>query len=188
MPQKERKYLTPSEFQTVYDGLKTAFTSTLIRNRAMLLLMYRHGLRASETLNLKWSNISKEDQNILIERLKNGKSGVHPIAADELQALNRLRNDYKSKKISSTFIFLNYSNGIPLTRRAITQIFDYINKANLIDIYITPHTLRHSCGYYLANEGHSIRLIQDYLGHRNIQNTEIYTELSAKKFEAIRWK
>ncbi len=184
---KQRKYLTPSEFRILYDSLKKIFTSTLTRNRAMILLMYRHGLRVSETITLNWSDLSFTDQSLLIRRLKNGKISTHPVQTDELHALNRLRNECIKLNKLGVSIFVNHTTGLPLTRSAVTSIFEAINKHNLLPTRISPHTLRHSCGYYLANKGYDTRLIQDYLGHRNIQNTEIYTELASNRFDSIKW-
>lgn len=187
MPHKARKFLFPNEFDKLYKALGKKKSVTTQRNKCLVLLLYRHGLRISEALSLQWSDIDTEDQRIRIKRLKNGKPGIHPLSADELIQLAKYKTDLKSKGFLKRYIFINYQSQAPLTRQAAYHIFKEINEMGVLDVHVSPHSLRHSCGYYLANKGHDTRLIQDYLGHKNIANTEIYTELASNRFDAITW-
>jgi len=179
-----RKYLTHSEVEAILEWLKKNKT---IRDYCLILLTYRHGLRVTEAVNLKWSDISYKDRTIYISRLKGSKSGYHPLSELELRTLTRLKNYYLSKNISGPYLFLNFKTGLALTRHAVNELCDEINKAKIVPIKVHPHVFRHSCGYYLANQGYDTRLIQDYLGHRNISNTQIYTTIAEHRFRLIKW-
>ena len=181
---EERKYLTQSETETVLQWLKK---NKNVRDYCLVLLLYRHGLRVSEAVNLKWNDISYRDRTIYISRIKAGKSGTHPLSEHELRTLSRLRNYYIENKIIGPYIFVNLRTGLALTRYAVNKLCDEINAAKVVPVRIHPHTFRHSCGYYLANQGYDIRLIQDYLGHRNINNTLIYTTIAEHRFRIIKW-
>lgn len=180
----ERKYLTHSEVETVLEWLKKNKT---VRDYCLVLLLYRHGLRASEAVNLQWSDVSYRDRTLYISRLKGSKSGYHPLSEHELRTLTRLKNYYLDKNIKPYYIFMNIRTGLALTRYAVNQLCNEINAAKIVPIRIHPHTFRHSCGYYLANQGYDTRLIQDYLGHRNISNTQIYTTIAEHRFRMIKW-
>ena len=82
---------------------------------------------------------------------------------------------------------MNIRTGLALTRYAVNQLCDEINAAKVVPVKVYPHIFRHSCGYYLANQGYDTRLIQDYLGHRNISNTQIYTTIAEHRFRIIKW-
>lgn len=186
---KIRKYITPKEFEILYKAVSThkSFASTRQRDKVIVLLSYRHGLRASEAASLKWADLNLSDQRIYIHRLKNGKPSTHSLMNDEVIQISKLRTEYKNKGCLGKSMFLTARDQVPIDRTTLTRLYDKFNKLNLLETKISPHTLRHSCGYYLINKGHTTRVIQDYLGHRNIQNTEAYTELAEGKFDEIRW-
>ena len=186
---KIRKYITPKEFDILYKTISThkSFAPTRQRDKVIVLLSYRHGLRASEAASLKWTDLNLNDHRIHVYRLKNGKPSTHPLQNDEVIQLSKLKREYKDKNCLGSPLFLTSRYHLPITRATLTRLYDKFNKLALLETKISPHTLRHSCGYYLINQGHSTRVIQDYLGHRNIQNTEAYTELAVGKFDTIRW-
>jgi integrase len=181
---RERKYLTHSEVEAVLEWLKKNKT---VRDYCLVLLLYRHGLRVTEAINLKWSDVSYKDRTLYISRIKGSKSGYHPLSEHELRTLSRLRNYYVDYKIIGPYLFVNIRTGLALTRYAVNQLCDEINVAKVVPVKIHPHIFRHSCGYYLANQGYDTRLIQDYLGHRNINNTQIYTTIAEHRFRIIKW-
>lgn len=82
----------------------------------------------------------------------------------------------------SPYLFLS-SRGTPLSAGAAGDIIRKLGEQAGLEISIHPHMLRHSCGYYLASKGIDTRAIQDYLGHRNIQHTVLYTQLSPERFK-----
>lgn len=177
----DRLYLTQDEIELL---LKTAKTDTRIRHKqrdyTLILIGYRHGLRASEIVNLRWSDIDFKNRNIAINRVKGSRSGVHPLLNDEDRALKRLRELSKP----STYVFLS-ERGAPLTTRAVGFILEKVGRYAQMSIKIHPHQLRHTCGYLLANSAIDTRTIQDWLGHSNIQHTVRYTALAPERFKDI---
>jgi site-specific recombinase XerD len=86
-------------------------------------------------------------------------------------------------KVSADCGFLSERG--PMTRQAVNYLVAVIGKGAGLSVHVHPHMLRHSCGYALANKGCDTRLIQDYLGHRNIRHTQLYTRTSAARFERL---
>ena len=142
--------------------------------------MFRHGLRVSEAIALRRSDVDLDQARLWISRLKNGLSVEQPIAGDELRAIRRwlaLRED------TLPWLFVSERKQ-PLTRQAVNYIVARAGKRAKLG-HIHPHMLRHSCGFALANKGHDLRLIQDYLGHRDPRHTAHYTRTAAGRFEGL---
>ena len=178
---RSREYLTLDEV----DVLLTASRSRgrhQVRDYALLLLMFRHGLRVSEAIGLRWDAVMFEDRTINVTRLKKSESGVHPLQLDEVVALQALREITPRQN----HLFMG-ERGKPLSRHAVAKILERCADLAGLTIDIHPHMLRHACGYYLANQGLDTRLIQDWLGHRNIQHTVRYTKLNPERFKEIAW-
>ena len=142
--------------------------------------MYRHGLRVSEAISLKRSDVNLAQSRLWVKRLKNGLSVEQPIDGEELRAIKRYLN---SRDDMLPWLFISERQQA-LTRQSINYLIKSASKrAQLTDIH--PHMLRHSCGYYLANKGYELRLIQDYLGHRDPKHTVHYTRIASIRFEGI---
>ena len=150
------------------------------RDRTLILIMFRHGLRVSEAVDLKWDQVDFKAGSIHVNRLKNGKAATHYLEGDEMRALRRLRREYPH----SPFIFVTERGG-PLTRSTVNKLVERAGRLAGIEFPVHPHMLRHACGYYLANKGIDTRTIQDYLGHVSITHTVRYTELSPHKFKGL---
>lgn len=179
---RDREYLLASEINRLLVAAKSDKNDFLAtRNHLIILLSYRHGLRISEVTSLRWSQVELEQARIHIKRLKGSNSGVHPLAADECRFCLKLS---KSQPTKSQWIFTS-KNGIPLTRDGITKALAKICTIAKLEIPFHHHMLRHSCGYALAAKGHDTRLIQEYLGHRSIEHTVVYTALDAERFESL---
>jgi type 1 fimbriae regulatory protein FimB/type 1 fimbriae regulatory protein FimE len=148
-----------------------------------LLLAYRHGLRASELVALRWDMVDFKAGLLHVSRMKNGSPSVHPLRGPELRALRRLQRETKA---SSAYVFQTERGG-PMTPDTLRKITARAGEAAGLGFPVHPHMLRHACGYYLANKGADTRAIQQYLGHRNIQHTVRYTELSDRAFRDF-WK
>ena len=150
------------------------------RDHLLILMMYRHGLRVSELIALRLEDLNLKEARIWIPRLKNGLSVEQPIVGDELRAIRRWlasRQDYLP------WLFIS-ERGQPFTRQAVNYIVARAaERASLLGVH--PHTLRHSCGFSLANCGHDLRLIQDYLGHRDPKHTAHYTRVAARRFDGL---
>jgi type 1 fimbriae regulatory protein FimB/type 1 fimbriae regulatory protein FimE len=144
----------------------------------MILLAYRHGLRASEVCDLKWEQFDLGQGTLHVNRLKNGIASVHPLGGNELRALRKL----KREEPVSRFLFLS-ERGAPMTAEGFRKMVRRAGEAAKLPFSVHPHMIRHACGYKLANDGNDTRAIQLYMGHKNIQNTVGYTQLSATRFK-----
>lgn len=175
---RDREYLLPDEVAALaaHAGMVGRHP---VRDRTIILAMYRHGLRVSELIDLKWSQVDFRHAELHVKRKKNGTPSVHPIKGDELRLLRRLKREYQSK-----FLFVS-ERGAPLSRSAIAAIVKRAGKLAEVQLAVHPHMLRHACGYYLANKGVDTRTIQAYLGHRAIQHTVRYTELAPGRFSDL---
>jgi integrase len=155
-----------------------------IRNYAMAFLAYRHGLRVSELINMRVADVDLDTGHLFVRRLKGSLSTSQPLEGDEIRALRAwLRQRLNAPCCNSPLVFLSERG--PMTRQAFNYICAEIGRRARLDIKVHPHMLRHSCGYALANKGRDTRLIQDYLGHRNITHTQIYTRTAAVRFEGL---
>jgi type 1 fimbriae regulatory protein FimE len=152
------------------------------RDATLILTAYRHGLRVSELVALRWDQIDLDQGLLHVSRLKNGVSSTHPLRGPEIRALRRLRREYAL----SPDVFTTERRGA-MTDSAIRKIIARAGDEAQLGFPVHPHMLRHACGFKLANEGHDTRAIQHYLGHRNIQHTVRYTELAAERFKTF-WK
>ena len=148
------------------------------RDATMILLAYRHGLRVSELCALRWEQIDFDTGLFHVRRLKRGLPSVHPLRGPELRALRRLQRESKS----SSYLFIT-ERGSPITAAGFRKLLTRVAECSSISFPIHPHMLRHACGYKLVNDGHDVRMIQQYLGHKNIQHTVRYTTLSADCFK-----
>ena len=151
-----------------------------VRDHLLLLLLFRHGLRVSEAIALRCSDVDLDQARLWISRLKNGLSVEQPIAGDELRAIRRwlaLRED------TLPWLFVSERKQ-PLARQAVNYIVARAGEQAKLG-HIHPHMLRHSCGFALANKGHDLRLIQDYLGHRDPRHTAHYTRTASGRFEGL---
>lgn len=151
-----------------------------VRDHLLILMMYRHGLRVSEAIALRREHVNLKEARIWIPRLKNGLSVEQPIAGDELRAVKRW---LATRRDHLPWLFISERNQ-PFTRQAVNYIIaTTATRACLPNVH--PHTLRHSCGFSLANRGYDLRLIQDYLGHRDPKHTAHYTRVAARRFDGL---
>src|SRR6201997_1567866 len=173
---RKREYLTEAECEKLLQAARGNRYGH--RDYAMLLAVWRHGLRASEACDLEWADIDFGRAEMHIRRAKLGKPAVHPIRGDELRALRRLQREQDPK---SPFVFTS-ERGAPFTTAGFARMIERAGEAAGLKFKAHPHMLRHACGFALANRGHDTRALQAYLGHKNIQHTVRYTELSPMRF------
>jgi integrase len=178
---RRREYLTPDEIDKLLQA-SARLGRHGARDRTLVLLAYRHGLRVSELVALRWDQVDLKAGLLHVARLKNGIASTHPIRGPELRALRELRRDYPS----SPYLFVSELGG-PLTPATVRKLIARAGEKAKLPFPTHPHMLRHSTGYKLANDGHDTRSIQQYLGHRNITHTVRYTELSPERFKGF-WK
>jgi site-specific recombinase XerD len=176
--ERVRDFLTATEVDQL---LKAAREGRFgVRDYAMLLLTYRHGLRVSELVSLSRQDVTLDEARIWVDRLKGGLATSQPLQGDELRALKAY---LRTREDGLPWLFLSSQDG-QMTRQNVNYLVKAAgNRAGLGDVH--PHTLRHSCGHALAEKGTDTRLMQDWLGHRDIRHTAWYSRTSAKRFEGI---
>ena len=173
---RPREYLTSDEVKELIKGAK-ASPWYGARDAVLILLMFRHGLRVSEAVDLTWDQVNLKKCVMHVKRAKGGTPSTHPLSGVEVRALRALR-----RKSDTHFIFTSNRGG-PLSIRTAHSIVAKAGQRAGFPYSIHPHMLRHSTGYHLVNTGQDTRSIQSYLGHACIKNTVKYTEISAKRFE-----
>lgn len=173
---RAREYLTTPEINELRKAARSIGRYGQ-RDDTLILLMFRHALRVSELIALRWEQVDLKQGLLHVRRIKNGLPSTHPLRGIELRALRQLKRDYPD----STYVFISERNA-PLTARTIHHIIARAGEQADFDFTIHPHMLRHSTGFYLANRGEDTRAIQSYMGHSNIKNTTVYTELSPQRF------
>jgi type 1 fimbriae regulatory protein FimB/type 1 fimbriae regulatory protein FimE len=178
---RPREYLSEEE---VYRLIRAARSVGRYgyRDSTLILLTYRHGLRVSEVIALQWAVIDLRQGRLHVRRLKDGMASVHPLRGPEIRALRRLERESPR----SPYVFVS-ERGSPLTDSTVRKIVARAGRSAGLQFPIHPHMLRHATGYKLANDGHDTRAIQHYLGHKNIQHTVRYTQLSAVRFQGF-WR
>ncbi len=174
---RSREYLSEKEVVSVMSAAATQGRHGL-RDSALILIAYRHGLRVSELVSLRWDQIDLAQGLVHIARLKNGVASVHPLRGPELRALRRLQRE----DANAAYVFVSERKA-PLTPDAVRKIVARAGRYANLEFPIHPHMLRHATGYKLANDGQDTRAIQQYLGHRNIQHTTRYTDLAPDRFK-----
>ena len=180
----DRKHLVAAEVARLIAATKGSRNEA--RDRCLLLLMYRHGLRVSEACGLRLDQVDSESRVLHVERLKKGLSTTHPLRLDELRLIKTWLIERGKLKPEGDAFFVS-ERRLPLSRKtAWVAIRAYGEKAALT-LPAHPHMLRHACGFSLADQGADTRLIQDYLGHRNIQHTVMYTATNPARFEKL-WR
>jgi integrase len=174
---RSREHLTEREVEKLIDAAKDNRWGT--RDSTMILLAYRHGLRVSELVDLRWEQVDLENATLHVRRVKQGTPATHPLTGSELRVLRQLKRESKSP-----FVFIS-ERGSPFTSRGFQAMVERAALAAGLGIKVHPHMLRHACGYKLANDGVDTRTIQAYLGHKSIQHTVRYTELAPTRFKSL---
>ena len=176
---RSREYLTSNEIEALMAAAKRSGRHGQ-RDATVILIAYRHGLRVSELVALRWDQIDLKQGVLHVNRLKNGTPSNHPIRGPEIRALRRLLREYPE----TPYVFVTERKG-PLTASTVRKMVARAGREAKLPFPIHPHMLRHACGYKLANDGHDTRAIQQYLGHKNITHTVRYTELAADRFNGF---
>ena len=169
---RTREYLTAAEIERLMSAARSSSRHGH-RDATMILIGYRHGLRASELCDLHWSQVELATARLHVRRAKK-----HPLQGDEIRALRRLQREQGP----SSHVFMTERDG-PMTPKSFHALFGRIGARAGMPFPVHPHMLRHGCGYALANAGHDTRALQAWLGHKNIQHTVRYTELAPDRFK-----
>ncbi len=178
---RTREHLTENEvFKLLVAAKKNCWGN---RDATMILVAYRHGLRVSELVDLRWDQVDFAAGHLHVRRVKRGTPSTQPIVGDELRGLRKLHREQEAK---SAFVFVS-ERGSPFTTAGFARMVERAGEAAELGFKAHPHMLRHACGFALANKGHDTRSLQAYLGHKNIQHTVRYTELSPERFKGF-WR
>jgi type 1 fimbriae regulatory protein FimB/type 1 fimbriae regulatory protein FimE len=161
---RPREHLTEREVNKLITAAKS--NRWCQRDATMILIAFRHGLRASELCGLQWSDVEFETGTLHLRRAKGGVTSTHPLLGDELRALRTL----KKNSGQSPFIFTS-ERGAPFTVSGLAKLIERAGFETKLPFKVHPHMLRHACGYALANKGVDTRTLQGFLGHRSIQST-----------------
>ena len=155
---RTRKHLTQDEVKVLVEAAKANRHG--LRDATMILVAFRHGLRAAEVCDLRWDQVDFDAAALNVRRVKNGTPSTHPLLGDEMRALRRLQRESDT----SPFVFVS-ERGSPFTTAGFARIVERAAAARL-ELKAHPHMLREACGYALANRGYNTRDIQVWLGHR----------------------
>ena len=178
---RTREYLTEQEVEALIEAAGKNRHGH--RDATMILVAYRHGLRVSELTDLRWEQIDFRKAVLHVRRIKAGTPATHPIPGDELRALRKLQREQAPP---SPFVFTSTRKG-PFSTAGFARMLERAGVAARLAFQAHPHMLRHACGFTLANKGTDTRTLQAYLGHKNIQHTVRYTELSPTRFKDL-WR
>jgi type 1 fimbriae regulatory protein FimB/type 1 fimbriae regulatory protein FimE len=176
---RSREYLTEPEIERLMKAAEKVGRHGH-RDATLILVAYRHALRVSELIALRWDAIDFDQATIHVSRRKNGRDGTHPLSGREVRALRRLRRDHPD----TAYVFVSERGG-PMTDANVRKLL--ARAGACLGLPVHPHMLRHGCGYRLANLGVDTRTIQQYMGHSSINSTVIYTEIAPGRFKGL-WR
>ena len=178
---RPREYLTEKEIERLQDAARKR-SRYGHRDATMILVTYRHGLRASEVCGLRWDQVELDSGRLHVRRAKGGIDNVHPLSGREIRALRQLRRE----NMESRYVFITERGG-PATTAGFLKTITRTGEAAKLPFPVHPHMLRHATGYALANTGLDTRALQHYMGHNNILHTVKYTEMAPDRFKNF-WK
>jgi integrase/recombinase XerD len=162
---------------------------TVLRDRALLEVMYACGLRASETIGLELSDIDAR-QGFLRARGKGSKERLVPLGRKAIAAISVYLRSGRSKLVGERHeakLFVNFRGG-PLSRQGLYKIVQRHARAAGLGGQMSPHTLRHSFATHLLAGGCDLRAVQEMLGHADISTTQIYTHLSGEQLKEVYYR
>src|SRR5689334_2687763 len=154
---RPREYLTGEEIKRLMEVARSRPGRNGHRDATMILIAYRHGLRVSELVAMRWDMLDLKRGTFHVVRRKNGRPSVHLIRGEEIRALRRVQREQPT---GSPYVFVSKRKG-PLTIAAFRKLFTRIGQASDLPFPIHPHMLRHACGFKLANDGVDTRALQE---------------------------
>src|SRR5271156_4626305 len=143
---RTREHLTPTEVERLIEAAKDNRRGH--RDATMILIAFRHGLRAFELVDLRWDQVGLDEGVLHVRRLKNGTAATHPLTGKELRALRKLERESSG----NPFVFVS-ERGAPFSVSGFRRMVERAAQGAGHDLKVHPHKLRHACGYALANQG-----------------------------------
>ena len=150
---RTREHLTGAEVDRLIDAAKANRWGH--RDATMFLVAFRHGLRSSELVDLRWDQIDFTHAVLHVRRVKKGTPATHPVVGDEMRALRKLQREQDPK---SPFVFTS-ERGSPFTTAGFARMVERAGVEAKLGFPAHPHMLRHACGFALANKGHDTRAL-----------------------------
>ena len=176
-----REYLTEDECRSLISTAKKRAARYGLRDALAIRMCWRHGLRVSELVALRWDHVEWKTARLTVHRAKGSVDSTHPLSGDELRELRALR---RTQEPGCRFIFMNERKA-PVTAAGFRKMLSTVSAACGLP-QVHPHMLRHSCGFYMADRHEDVRVMQDWLGHANVQNTVRYTTLAPGRLDNAR--
>jgi len=174
-----REYLTEREVEQLCDAARKRGRYGH-RDATMILIAFRHGLRVSELIALRWEQVDLEAGRLQVIRRKGSDDSLQPLSGVEIRALRRIKREQET---GSRYVFMTERGG-PMTPNGFFKSLSRASESIGME-GIHPHLLRHACGFKLVNQGVDTRTLAAYLGHRQIANTARYTKMDAKRFDGF---
>ncbi len=189
-PKKEKrlpKYLGIEELEIIFN-IPDINIPLGQRNRLVLEVLYATGIRVSELVNIKVSDIDFYKKEIRILG-KGNKERIDPFGDYCLESINLFLNDGRKKILKKhhtncEYLIIN-ARGKQITTRGVEKIIDDIVKKASLKKHVSPHMLRHSFATHMLNEGCDIRTVQELLGHESLESTQIYTHVSNERLREV---
>jgi len=175
-----KDFLTATEFETLLKGTERARYRA--RDRAALLLLFWHGMRASELCQIRLADLDQKTARLFFARAKGSRDAHHPLRGDVLRAVKRYLRERPPSNLPWLFVS---ERGDPLTRKGVYHLVARASQHANLPFPVHPHMLRHGCGYEILERTGDVRLAQEYLGHKDIKNTTRYTRISTRRFDRI---
>jgi type 1 fimbriae regulatory protein FimB/type 1 fimbriae regulatory protein FimE len=166
---RTREYLTGNEVDALIAAARQNRHGH--RDATMILIAFRHGLRASEAVDLRWDQVDFNRAVLHVRRVKHGTPSVHPLSGSEMRALRRLQRDDEA----SPFVFVS-ERGAPFATAGLARMMERAASCAGIGLKVHPHMLRHACGFALANAGHDTRAVQAPISATRTSSTPCATQ------------
>lgn len=187
-PKKEKKLPNFIKYEELEEILKTCHSDDPlgIRNQLIIELFYSTGIRISELINIKVSDIDFSN-NIIKVLGKGDKERIVYFGTYALESINKYLNESRDillKGKQSQYLFINHL-GNHLTDRGVRDIMERVIKESTVKNKISPHTLRHTFATHMLNEGADLKTVQELLGHSSLSTTGIYTHVSNERLRNI---
>jgi site-specific recombinase XerD len=177
IPRKVPVVLSGSEIQAIFGAVKS------LKYRAVLMTTYGAGLRIGEACRLRTHDI---DSKRMLIHIREGKGGASRYAMLSPRLLTVLRTYYREMRPAGPYLFPGYRADEPISQRTIRSALNRAAERCGMDKRVTPHVLRHSFATHLLESGTDIRTIQVLLGHKSIQSTQLYAQVSTRHISRTR--